>query len=353
MQQHASATPDASATTPATRLDAIRAVVVAHHRPSYGVPLDGEGGTAVATAPPGSPGANPLGLAPASSTSDSTAGPTVTLAIGDGQLAGQAPATPPVVVPPVPGPPAAAPATPPAVTPPAAAPAAAAPPAQQTPPGAGPALAEAPLDSFPPEIRDYIKELRKENGDNRVKAKTAEEQAAAAATAAKTAFVEQILQATGLIADPASAAAAAELTPEQQVQAATQQVQTLTSERDTATAAAVDARRELAIWQAAPGAGGDARRLADSREFMKVVNGLDPAAADFTAQVTTAIGTAVAADSYYRAATGQTPAAALPQVPSGGDFSGGPAGTTDQPTTVDAFREHLRKSRAEARGETS
>ncbi len=95
---------------------------------------------------------------------------------------------------------------------------------------------------------------------------------------------------------------------------------------------------------------------------MRTVNGLDHAAADYEQQLTAAIAAAVAAEPYYRNTPAGTPAAvpgaqqptALPPVPSGGDFTGGPRGAIHaEPKTVDDYREIIRRQKREQRGEAS
>jgi hypothetical protein len=231
---------------------------------------------------------------------------------GSGDLTGGKPVTPPA--------PAAAPGTP------------AAPPAER------------PLDQFPAEIRDYIGELRRESGDNRVKAKTAEQAAAEQLAAKQQEWTAAILKATGLMPDVADQAAA-QLTPEQQVQALTDQL----GQRDQDVAAREVAHREvaneLAIWKAAHDHDADPQHLTDSRTFMTSVAGLDPAAADFTEKLGAAIAAAVEKNPHYKRAV-VAQAAPPPPVASGADgFAGGTRGPSTEPKTTDEFRASLRAAR--------
>lgn len=232
--------------------------------------------------------------------------------------------SPPGPTPPTPAPP---PGQPPA------APAAGQPGAPADP--AAPA-GERPLDQFPEEVRGYIASLRKEAGDYRMAAKTAEEKAAGQM---KT-WLDGIARTFGLIQDDPA------VPPEQQIKTLGDQ---LTSAQEDHRASQV----ELALWKQAHAHGADPQRLTDSRAFMRTVAGLDPSASDFEQQLAAAVGTALAGHDYYRASppAGQAPPAtepappAQPPVPSSGEFAGGTGGPDTTPQTVDDFRAALRQAR--------
>lgn len=111
-----------------------------------------------------------------------------------------------------------------------------------------PAAWDGKIESLDAGVQKIITDLRKENGDRRV-ALTASEQRTAA-----------ILAAAGITsdADPVEAA------------------KTAATERDTATAKALAAARELAIYKAAGAAGADPSKLLDSNTFTTSVSGIDP-----------------------------------------------------------------------------
>lgn len=208
------------------------------------------------------------------------------------------------------------------------------------------------LASLPQDVRDLITDLRKEAGDNRVKAKTAGETAAAEAEAALKAKQEEwignLLKAAGLMPDVADQAAA-ELSPEQQVQALTQQLGQRDADVTAREARFREVSHELAIFKGAAAHDAEAQRLADSVSFMRTVAGLDPDADDFAEQVSAAIAAAVAGNEHFKrqqAAAPVTPAP--PAVASGADgFAGGPrGGTSDEPQGIEAHRAALRERRA-------
>jgi hypothetical protein len=317
---HTAATPGASP----IRTAALRTAVAPFTRPRYGLPMDGDGGapagggdgggagTATAVAP--APGGAGTGQAPATSTTGATAG------------TGQAPAGSPLFndTPPAPAQPTAPAGQQQTGTGEVGVP------AGDTPTATGP-VGDRPLDQFPPEIRDHIAQLRRENAENRVKAKTAEE----SAEAQKREWLDKFAKAFGLVEDTP---AEQQVPPEQRVEQLTQQV-TASQEMQRAT------EIELATWKAAAAAGANPQRLTDSRTFMKQVAGLDPADEQFSAKVAAAIGAALEADDYYKAA-GPAPAAP-PPVASSGDFAGGPSGGAPSgPQSVDDFREELRQRRS-------
>jgi hypothetical protein len=204
-------------------------------------------------------------------------------------------------------------------------------------------VSEWSLDDFPAEIRDYVRGLRTEAGDNRVKAKTAEQVAAEKFEAQKQEWVGQLLESFGLVgeAPPEGEPAGTPAPAEQQIAQLTEQLGQRTTQHS-------EVQRELAIWKAAATAPTPAnpQRLTDSRTFMESVAGLDPNATDFADKLAAEIKKAVERDAYYAATppAGQvppsTPAAPVSHV---GDFAGGPQGGDETPKTVDEFREQLKK----------
>lgn len=258
----------------------------------------GDGG-ATTTATPSSPPAATGTTVPASNTSSTPATVTVTAGAGTDGSSGQGAATPP--------------------------------PDQSTTgtgqpqagggSGAGD-YAKKPLSEFPPELQNYIGGLRKENGDNRVTAKTATKQAADL-QGKLDGFLEGFAKVLGLQQDDP----AAQLTPEQ----LTEQ---LTDARDSHRKTQV----ELATFRRALKAEADADALLDSREFTDKIHALDPAADDFASRVDQLITEAVEANPARFKAAGQVPAAQTP--PSGGVFAGGPGGPAD-PASM-SVEDHLR-----------
>lgn len=217
--------------------------------------------------------------------------------------------------------------------------------------GQAPAGTPTDLASLPQDVRDMIADLRKEAGDNRVKAKTAAETAEAAAAeqlkAAQEKWVGDLLKAAGLMPDVADQAAA-ELTPEQQIDALRQQLGQRDQDVTAREARYREVSHELALWKGADAHGADPGRLADSVAFMRTVAGLDPDADDFGEQFSAAIAAAVASNEHFKrpAAAPATPPTP-PAVPSGADgFAGGPrGGTSTEPQGIEAHREALRARR--------
>jgi hypothetical protein len=311
-------------TAPGATVDTatMRAIVAGYCRPYGAPPMDGT------TAP----------AAPAGGDGGTGGAGTATIAAPIVTAVGQAPAP---VTPAAPAPPAPAPApnvlfAPPAppttgtaapdTTLPGTPPAQGGPPAGTTAP-AGP-VDERPLDQFDPEIRGYIERLRKENGDNRVKAKTAED----AATQQMQGFLDKMAAAFGLTAEET-----AEIPPEVKAEQLAEQLGAAQNDHRAALV-------ELAVWKGAAAHDADPGRLTDSRRFINAVSKLDPTAADFETQLTAAIGAAVTADQSLKRTPGPAPASP-PPVPSGGEFAGGPRTGETGPQTVDDFRDVFKKSR--------
>lgn len=127
------------------------------------------------------------------------------------------------------------------------------------------------LPDDPAVLKGMIADLRRENGSARTNAK------AQAADEARTALVQELGKALGLVKDGEQAPKPEELTA--QVQAAQQ--------------AARAAQVELAVHRAASTHKADPSALLDSRAFLAKVADLDPTADDFGEKVTAAIKQAV------------------------------------------------------------
>jgi hypothetical protein len=224
------------------------------------------------------------------------------------------PAAPPA--PPAPAP--TAPATDPA--PPAADPA---PASGQEPPA--PAAEAVNVEQLPAWAQKLIRDTRKEAADGRTKAKEHSD-ALAALQQKSQQQLDGIARALGLKPE--------EATPEQ-----------ILAERDAARAASEASARqaretavELAVFRAATAAQVNGNALLDSRAFVRTLDGLDPAAADFGQRVSDAISAAVDANPSLKAAATAAPAAAAarpaepqsattaPPARSGGEHNGSPGG---------------------------
>jgi hypothetical protein len=173
-----------------------------------------------------------------------------------------------------------------------------APPVEAAPvPAAEPPAAPPPEDvaSLPEWTQKMIRELRTEAATNRTKATTAE------ATKAET--MDAIAKALGLKGDDDPAAAA----------------KTAAEERDAARKQAQDATTTLAVYRMAAKQGANPESLTDSRSFMRQLEAIDPADAEFAAKVETAIKTAVEANPSLKAPGAPVVAPAR----SGGPVGGG------------------------------
>lgn len=81
---------------------------------------------------------------------------------------------------------------------------------------------------------------------------------------------------------------------------------------------------ELAVWQRAAAAGGDAGELQDSRSFLRAIRDLDPAASTFADEIEAAIKKAV--EGNPRLAAKQPETAPAPPARGGADLTGTPGG---------------------------
>jgi len=157
-------------------------------------------------------------------------------------------------------------------------------PTQEAPPAAQQqAPAAQPGDGLPDDpavLKSLIVDLRRENAASRTNAKTQ------AAEEARNALAQDIGKALGLVQD----------------ENATPKPEELTAQVQAAQAAARESAVQLAVYRTASTHQGDPNALLDSRAFLAKVTDLDPAAADFQAQVDAAVKAAVADNPKLKAA---------------------------------------------------
>lgn len=162
------------------------------------------------------------------------------------------------------------------------------------------------VEDLPEWAQRTIRDLRKESGDRRAQATTAETE--------RQKLLDGIATALGIKPEGAQTPKPEELT--QQLTAAQ------AAQRQTAV--------ELAVYRTASKHQGDPDALLDSRSFLDTVKDLDPTANDFAAKVDTAIKTAVEANQKLKA--GRAPGA------SSVDHAGGPGETrrtSSKPLSLD------------------
>jgi hypothetical protein len=160
------------------------------------------------------------------------------------------------------------------------------------PPAAPPAES---VDQLPEFAQKLIRDLRSESATYRTKNKEQAE--------AQQASLDAIAKALGLKGDDDPAKAA----------------QTAAEERDAARKQAQDATTTLAVYRMAAKQGVNAESLTDSRAFMRQLDAIDPADAEFAAKVEAAIQTAVEANPLLKTMPSAPPAR------SGGPVGGGAA----------------------------
>lgn len=167
------------------------------------------------------------------------------------------------------------------------------------------------------------RELKSANAEAGKARTTAKQQAA---DEARTALVQELGKALGLVKDDDKSAAPPDPAK-------------LTAEIERATAAHRQTATELAVFKGASRHGADPDSLTDSRAFMAKLAKLDPASDDFTKKVNEAIKAAVADNPKLKAA-GQASASAS------SDFTGG-TGEPDNngPKSIDDIRAERRKRR--------
>lgn len=185
-----------------------------------------------------------------------------------------------------------------------------------SPPGAPAAPASAPapaapqpgegLPDDPAALKALIADLRRENASSRTNAK------ATAAEEARTALVQELGKALGLVKDGD----------------ATPKPEELTAQLTAAHAAQRQAAVDLAVYQRAGTHQGDPTALLDSRAFQAKVADLDPTAEDFPTQVDAAIKAALDANPKLKAA----PVAMRSSIP----HAGGTGEGTKKPTSIEA-----------------
>lgn len=195
---------------------------------------------------------------------------------------------------------------------------------------AGDAAKDWRVEDLPAGAQKMIAELRKENGTRRAEA--AEQKKAADAATKKAVLsdekfasaVEAFTRAIGLTPEPDEP----ERSPEERIG------ELASSLKHT--------KVELAVYRSAAKHGGDPDALLDSRGFLTKAFALDPGADDFDKAIGDAIGAAVAANPKLRTVAPEKPVKTA--VPSGGDFGGGPAGSTGPDNwSVDDFRREINK----------
>jgi hypothetical protein len=187
------------------------------------------------------------------------------------------------------------------------------------------------VEDLPPGAQKVIAKLRAENAKVRTDAKAAGEKAKASDEKFAGA-VQAFMTAMGMTPE-----AEPELTPEQRTSQLTEQLTAATAEHDKTNRALRDARVELAVYRAAGRLGAEPDALLDSRSFLGEIADLDPDGDDFGTELAIAVREAVVNNPKLRAAQ------AAAQPPSGGEFSGGPAGRTDpESLSVDDFRAQRR-----------
>ena len=120
-----------------------------------------------------------------------------------------------------------------------------------------------------------IKRLRRENAHRRIQNRELQERAASEIEQSIANFSQTFANELGLKIDD-------DYTAEAMAQAVQEQIE---SERQRA----IQARRDLAIYQAAGPAGADFNKLADSKTFTRAVDQLDPNADDYTQQIGTLV----------------------------------------------------------------
>jgi hypothetical protein len=193
------------------------------------------------------------------------------------------------------------------------------------------------FEQLPPWAQKRIRVLEKENGDNRVKAKTAEDKAdeRVKANADKLqSFVDGFAKVMGLVDDT-------EEQPGSQrpktIDEAMQRLEQTQGAVQDWTGKYRELQVQLAVWQSATGQGANTAELMDSAGFLSKIKDLDPAADGFAEQLAELIRGQVASNpTRFKV---QPPAVAPKQ--SGGEFTGGPGG---RPTDADmSIEDHIRQ----------
>ncbi|NKS29218.1 hypothetical protein GS534_00545 [Rhodococcus hoagii] len=178
---------------------------------------------------------------------------------------------------------------------------------------------------------DYVRKLRKENADARVKGTEA---AKKAAEDAERALTERLGKALGFVKedDPVD--------PAKLLEQAAQREEEIARERDASTAKLRAYEVKDALTTAASKHDGDTAILIPYLKGEGLLDNLDPTADDFASQVDALVSKAVTNNPKLKKEPVQV---AAPR--SGGDLSGGNAALKDGPETVDSHRERIRKRR--------
>jgi hypothetical protein len=193
------------------------------------------------------------------------------------------------------------------------------------------------FEQLPGWAQKRIRALEKENGDNRVKAKTAEDKAdeRVKANADKLqGFVDGFAKVMGLVDDTDEQA---EPQRPKTIDEAMQRLEQTQGAVQDWTDKHRELQVQLAVWQSATGQGANTPELMDSAGFLAKIKGLDPAADGFAEQLAELIRAQVSSNpTRFKV---QPPAAAPKQ--SGGEFTGGPGGrVTDADMSIE---DHIRQ----------
>ncbi|WP_219470830.1 hypothetical protein [Nonomuraea rhizosphaerae] len=170
------------------------------------------------------------------------------------------------------------------------------------------------------------------------KEKAAEQQAGPSpeevAAAAKAELAQQIGKALGLVEEEKP------VDPKDMIDRLTSERDSTAKERDSERELHRRALVELGVHRTALKQGADGDALLDSRSFLRSIKDLDPAAEDFSTVLGERIRQAVEDNPKFKAAS-------LPGPParSGGEFTGGPGGRSNDPDqmTTDDFRAQRRR----------
>jgi hypothetical protein len=186
---------------------------------------------------------------------------------------------------------------------------------------------------LPEWARKRIRGLEKEAGDNRLKAKNAEQAADSRVKDSADrlqSFVDGFAKVMGLTEEPDDRPKTIDEAM-RRLEASNGQIQEWTDRHR-------QLEVQLAVWQAAGGLGANTPELMDSHSFLSKIDRLDPSADDFTGRLSELISAQIEANpTRFKA---QPPRVAAP-VQSGGEFTGGPGGRT--PSDADmSIEDHIR-----------
>ncbi len=189
------------------------------------------------------------------------------------------------------------------------------------------------VDGLPEWARKRIRDLTKENGDNRIKAKTATDKAREQAkenAERLQSFIDGFAKVIGLTTDG-----------EDDKPKTLDEAMAKLSRSEEAIASAAGEHRQLqvqlAVWQSAAGLGANTAELMDSHAFLTQIGKLDPSAEGFREQLTQLISAQIEANpTRFKAA----PVVPVRPAQSGGEFTGGTGGRTDDTMSIE---DHLRQ----------